>query len=88
MARRKKIKTEKTGKKKKKKKATSQLLASLVWPGLVWSYHIRGSHSVGRGVDTQSEGEATVIRGGNGMAVMAQHKEPACAGCLTEGLTD
>lgn len=96
MARRKKIKTEKTRikKEKKKKKRDNQSTAGQsgqAWPGLVWSYHFRGSHCVGRGVDryaVRERGEETVIRGGNGMAVMAQHRELACVGCLTEVLTD
>lgn len=64
MARRKKIKTEKTRiqkKEKKKKETTSQLLASLARPGLVWDGLIIFVVLTAWGVeqiDTHSESEA------------------------------
>lgn len=75
----------------KKKKKRQSVNCWPVWPGLAWSGLIIFVVLTAWGVeqiDTQSESEATVIRGGNGMAVMAQHKELNCVGCLTEGLTD
>lgn len=65
-------------KKKKKKKTASQLLASLAWPSLVWSYHLRGSHGVGRGADRyavreRGDGDSWRKRhGGHGTAQRAK----------------